>query len=116
MRETLLRYVASHYEQARATSDELRLRALELIVAACVAESRDVPRDSPAIPPVPLPEWSEDDVPKVDYHVLASDPGEVDVEPAGNVEPAWWTSPEEPDPAIPPAEPMRGAWEPPRRS
>ena len=82
--------------------------------------------------PEPVLEWNEDDVPKINYDDLASRVEVQDVEtaPAADepeprrVEPAperteeslWWTSPEEPDPTPPPAEPMRGAWEPPRQS
>jgi hypothetical protein len=132
MSKKLLSYVASRYEEAQATSDELRQRALELIVAACVAEWRHTPDDVVASPsPEPVPDWSEDDVPKVAYDELASrlersDDEDVEVAPASPEGPekrpeptkegVWWTSPAQPEPTPPPAEPTRGAWDPPRRS
>lgn len=134
MSKTLLAYVATRYEEAHATSDQLRQRAFELIVAACVTEWRHSLGEvaSSPLPPSsePLPEWSEDEVPKIDYDELASRPDErdedVDVPPATpdtpqegperTEEQVWWTSPSEPAPKPPPAEPMRGMWEPPPRS
>src|ERR687891_315440 len=134
MSKKLLAYVATRYEEAQATSDELRQRALELIVAACVAEWGHSPDEvvSPPRPEPPEPplEWSEDDVPKIDYDELASHvdrddeakdvpptrPDEPEPEPERTEERVWWTAPAEPTPKPPPAEPMRGAWDPPPRS
>ena len=130
MSKELLSYVASRYEEAQAALDELRQRALELIVSACVAEWRHTPDEVVASPsPEPLPDWSEDDVPKIDYDELAfrpdkSDDEDVDVAAAAPEEPeqpperadepGWWTSSAQPEPTPPPAAPMRGEWETPR--
>ncbi len=141
----LLAFVASRYQQAQASSDELRLRALEIIVAASVAEWLRTPKVArPLAKPVaPGPVLNTEDVPKVDYDYLVPEPEleddeiddvdhELDLPSSPSVEaepePETPSGPEGPPegteqlgwwdaPApVSPEEPVRGAWEPPQRS
>lgn len=136
----LLRFLGSRYERARSEQDEVRVRALELVVAACINESRDLPVEKPLGPPpsderADLRETSElseairsfqrdvmvpfiEDRPEPEpAHEPkpapeAPPPPETKQEPAADGSSWDDASPEEQ--ARPPEDPVRGAWEPPK--
>jgi hypothetical protein len=129
----LLQFLGSRYAQARRELDEIRVRALELVVAACVSESRErppgeMPPPSPSSAPVLSEEAALREEPPP---VVPAEPG-PEPEPEAPVPPE---SPQERGPAVdrepevehqtgplvwPPAggedvpeEPVRGSWDPP---
>lgn len=134
----LLEFVGTRYARAQIDDDELRLRAVELITAACVREWVDLPDVAKAVRVQPPPVVTED-VPKIDYDDLvppdAEEPDDLPEFPAfepAEPEPSaedvpepkpkerltddeqrsWWGA--SPEPAD--TEPVRGAWEPPKPS
>ena len=160
----LLRLLGTRYEEARRDLDELRVRALELVVAACVAESRERPigeipppgrmreplltdevtavkvapsgtlGEGPVATPEPETEPEPESAPRLEPDLdEVSEPEPVQL-PARESEATVVDSPEtdemggahwpprpveaSDEPPVddrPPEEPVRGAWEPPRR-
>lgn len=109
-RHPLLEFIGSRYLHAQASNDELHLRALELIAAACVREWVDLPPASAA--PLPAPQgWIQDSVPSVVQEPAAPQPQPQDAGPNGDGESWWGPGSDQADP-----DHVRGAWDPPARA
>lgn len=69
----VLEFLGARYAQARAGGDELRLRALELVIAACARPAAEAPVSAPP-PAVPPPgEPPAVDAPRVPDPAQATD-------------------------------------------
>lgn len=125
----LLRLLSERCGEAHRRLDDIRLRALELVVAACVADSHELP---PGELPPPGPVYDSPpaeppmthEAPLTDESTLAAAPAPPQDEDGS----PWWEassggapSPWAPAPAEdplqppiddrPPSEPVRGDWE-----
>lgn len=79
----VLEFLGARYAQARAGGDELRLRALELVIAACARPAAEAPVSAPP-PAVPPPdEPLAVDAPLVPDPAQATDLVPDPVQPAG---------------------------------
>jgi hypothetical protein len=126
-----LHFLGSRYAEAAGQLDEIRTRALELVVAACVAEAHpatpgEMPPPGPAVtgltdqdlaPPLvaeETPWWRSEAAPVREPEPLPEPgaPGDG-TRPPESGEP-WSGAPPAPS-EEPPPEPVRGAWEPPSR-
>jgi hypothetical protein len=103
--DRLLRFLGSRYDAARSQADELRMRALELVIAGCVIDVRDHPvsaavADVLAPPAVVEPLADEEPASDVPAWPLPND--EPDELPAPEPDP--WSEEPEPEP-LPEPEP-----------
>lgn len=118
-RHPLLEFIGSRYVHAQASSDELHMRALELIAAACVREWVDLPPQAKSVDVSSPQTWMGDSSPRDDDEADAASapedgsPGRSerpDPAPDGDRESWWGSSPDRADP-----DQVRGAWDQPPR-